>query len=59
MTSISNLLLEKIFIVLCLSLAIYLTVTCPCKTILMCNRRIFYSLLVVPLLYVIYRNTIE
>ena len=59
MVPISNILLEKIFIILCLSFAIYLTITCPCKTILMCHRRIFYTLLVVPLLYVFYRHTIE
>jgi len=45
---------QKIFIVICLLCAIYITITCPCKILLSCNLYTFYILLGLSILYVIY-----
>lgn len=47
---------EKLFIISCLLSAIYVTFTCPCKIILSCHQREFFALIIVPLLYVIYKQ---
>ena len=51
--------LEKTIIVICLLLAIYYTIGCPCKILLACHKNKFYLLLTLPLLYVIYNNEIK
>ena len=47
---------DKLFIISCLLSASYVTLTCPCKTILSCHQCEFFALIIVPLLYVIYKN---
>ena len=49
--------IEKFLIILCLSVAIYITAICPCKTILSCHMRIFYFLIIMPALYIFIRNS--
>lgn len=49
---------EKIFIILFLLIAIYITATCPCKIILICHKYLFYILLIIPLLYVFIKQTL-
>ena len=51
--------LEKAFIIVCLSAAIYYTIMCPCKTILSCYKYTFFILLLIVLLYVGYKNFIH
>jgi hypothetical protein len=51
--------LEKAFIILCLVVAIYYTIMCPCKTILACYKYTFCILLLIVLLYVGYKNFIH
>jgi hypothetical protein len=49
-------LLDKLFIIICLLGAIYVTITCPCKIILSCHLSIFYTLLILPILFVYIKN---
>ena len=43
---------DKIFIISCLTFAIYYTITCPCKIILSCHKYVFYLFLLIPILYI-------
>ena len=57
MSGISNL-FDKIFIIFCLTVAIYITAICPCKVILNCHLQLFYALLLIVLLYIFIKKTI-
>lgn len=50
--------MDKFFIIFCLTSAIYYTLICPCENILSCHKRLFYMLLIFPLLYVFFSNKI-
>lgn len=47
---------DKIFITFCLFIIIYYTINCPCKVILSCHLRLFYTLMLIPILYVGIKN---
>jgi hypothetical protein len=46
--------LEKTIIVLCLLIAIYITITCECNEILLsCKKYLFYILVGIPFFYIL------
>ena len=47
---------EKMFILLCLFSASYLTISCPCNIVLYCHVYTFYVFLLIPLLYVFFKQ---
>ena len=51
-------LLEKIFISICLLTALIITILWPCKLLLSCHKNMFYFLLFLPLIYVILKQYI-
>lgn len=53
---VSKITIEKFLIIICLATAIYITAICPCKTILSCHKNIFYTLIVMPMIYIIIQN---
>lgn len=46
--------IEKFLITICLATAIYITIKCPCKTVLSCHKKIFYILVGMPVIFVIF-----
>ena len=49
-------LFDKLFIIFCLTAAIYFTLVCPCESILYCHQYLFYTSLIIPLLYVFFSS---
>ena len=49
-------LFDKFIIIFFLTAAIYFTLVCPCESILYCHRYLFYTSLLIPLLYVFISN---
>jgi hypothetical protein len=47
---------EKIFIIICLLLAIYYVIMCPCKKLLTCKKNHFLILLFIVFLYILFKH---
>ena len=51
--------IEKAVIVVCLLLAIYFTIVCPCKILINCHKYEFLLLLTIPIIYIIYVHSLQ